>query len=53
VGSVFAVGLFDGTKNVDIKVLLYTILSWIITLPIAGVISAFFYLFGIYSPSVV
>ena len=51
VGSVFTVGLLDGHNNVDVKVLLYTALSWVATLPVAGIFSAFFYYFGTYSPS--
>jgi len=50
VGSVFAGGLADGKKNVDFKVLMVIVLSWIITLPIAGGLSALLFMFGGYSP---
>ena len=50
VGSVFAVGLVDGTKNVNFSSLSKIVLSWIVTLPITGVISAFLYSLGHYAP---
>ena len=50
IGSVFCVGLLDGTKNVNFNSLLKIILSWIVTLPITGLISAMLYSFGRYSP---
>jgi len=51
VGSVFAVGILDGVNNVNHKILLYTVFSWIATLPAAGLCCAAFYLFGVKSPS--
>ena len=50
IGSVFCVGLLDGYKNVDFKSLGKIILSWIVTLPITGGISACLFCLGHYSP---
>lgn len=50
IGSVFAVGLVDGTKNVNFSSLFKIILSWFVTLPITGGISAFLYSMGHYAP---
>lgn len=40
VGSVFAVGLADGIKAVNWRLLLNVVLSWVVTLPATGLISA-------------
>ena len=50
IGSVFCVGLLDGYKNVDFKSLGKIILSWIVTLPITGGISACLFCLGHYAP---
>jgi sodium-dependent phosphate transporter len=50
VGAVIGCGLVDGHKNVKWKTFCKIIASWLITLPIAGAISAAIYSFGVYSP---
>ena len=50
IGSVFGVGLIDGVKNVDFNSLGKIILSWIVTLPVTGGISAGLYCLGHYAP---
>ena len=52
VGSVTFGGLADGRKNVDLKVLGVIVLSWVLTLPAAGLLSAVLFMFGGYSPRV-
>lgn len=52
VGSVVFVGLADGVKNVDFKILAIILLSWVVTLPIAGLLSAALFMFGGYSPKI-
>ena len=50
IGSVFGVGLIDGVKNVDFNSLGKIVLSWIVTLPVTGGISAALYCLGHYAP---
>lgn len=50
IGSVFGVGLLDGVKNVDFTSLGKIVLSWIVTLPVTGGISAALYSLGHYAP---
>ena len=50
VGSVVGCGLVDGKKNIDWYILKKVIFSWIITLPVAGLISAGLFSLCHYSP---
>ena len=50
VGAVTGCGLVDGHKNVDWTIFLKIIASWLVTLPIAGLIAAGLFSFGVYSP---
>ena len=50
IGGVFGCGLGDGKKNLQWKLFREIVLSWIITLPAAGFISAALFSFAIYSP---
>ena len=50
VGSVVGCGLVDGKKNIDWHILKKVIFSWIITLPVAGLISAGLFSLCHYSP---
>lgn len=50
VGAVTGCGLVDGHKNVDWMIFLKIIASWLVTLPIAGLIAAGLFSFGVYSP---
>ena len=51
IGSVVGCGLIDGKKNVQWKHIKNIILSWIITLPVTGFISAAMFSYAYYSPS--
>lgn len=51
VGSIIGCGLVGGFKNVEWKLLGKIVLSWMITLPAAGLLSAAFFSFAYYSPS--
>ena len=50
VGSVIGCGLADGKKNIDWKVVRGILFSWLITLPITGLISAALFSYGYYAP---
>ena len=50
IGSVSGVGLVDGFKNIDFTSLSKIILSWVVTLPVTGGISAALYCLGHYAP---
>jgi solute carrier family 20 (sodium-dependent phosphate transporter) len=51
VGSVVGCGLVGGVKNIKWSILKKIVFSWIITLPITGLLSASLFSFGYYSPS--
>ena len=51
VGSVVGCGLTNGCNNIDWKLFRNIIISWVVTLPVAGLLSAGFFAFGYYSPS--
>lgn len=51
IGAVFGCGLGDGKNNLEWKLFRDIVLSWLITLPAAGFISAGLFSFAIYSPS--
>jgi len=51
IGAVFGCGVGDGKKNLEWKLFRDIILSWLVTLPAAGLISATLFSFAIYSPS--
>ena len=50
IGSVVGCGWGDGRRNVDWSLIKYIVLSWIVTLPFTGVISAALFSFAHYSP---
>lgn len=50
IGAVFGCGIGDGGKNLQWKLFRDIILSWVVTLPAAGLISAGLFSFAIYSP---
>ena len=50
VGSVIGCGLADGKKNIDWKVVRGILFSWLITLPVTGLISAALFSYGYYAP---
>lgn len=51
VGSVMGVGLARGIAALDLRVIMKIVTSWVVTLPVGGVLSAFFFytLKGIFS----
>ena len=51
VGSVVGCGLVGGVKNIKWSILKKIVFSWIITLPITGLLSAGLFSYGYYSPS--
>ena len=51
IGSIVGCGLANGHKNINWKIMSKIVLSWIVTLPITGLISAAIFSFGYYSPS--
>ena len=51
VGSVVGCGLADGKKNVEWRHVRNIVLSWLVTLPVTGFISAALFSYGYYSPS--
>ena len=51
IGAVFGCGVGDGKNNLEWKLFRDIILSWLVTLPAAGLISAALFSFAIYSPS--
>lgn len=51
VGAVVGVGISEGVRNVDWKVMAKVFLSWVLTLPIVGITSSG--IFGLLLPSVV
>lgn len=50
IGAVFGCGIGDGIKNIQWKLFREIILSWLVTLPAAGFISAGLFSFAVYSP---
>ena len=50
VGSILGCGMVGGTKNIQWKLLKSILFSWLITLPVTGIISALLFSFGYYSP---
>ena len=50
IGAVFGCGLGDGKRNLQWKLFRDIVLSWLVTLPVAGIISASLFSFAIYSP---
>ena len=50
IGAVFGCGLGDGKRNLQWKLFRDIVLSWLVTLPVAGFISAGLFSFAIYSP---
>jgi len=50
IGGVFGCGIGDGKRNIQWKLFRDIVLSWVITLPVAGLISATLFSFAIYSP---
>lgn len=51
VGSVVGCGLVGGVKNIQWNILRKIVFSWLITLPVTGLLSAGLFSFGYYSPS--
>ena len=51
VGSILGVGLGNGKTNVDWKLVKGIVFSWLITLPVTGLLSAALFSFGYYSPN--
>jgi solute carrier family 20 (sodium-dependent phosphate transporter) len=51
VGSVVGCGLVGGVKNIKWSILKKIVFSWIITLPITGLLSAGLFSYGYYAPS--
>lgn len=51
VGSVVGCGLVGGVKNVQWHILKKIVYSWIVTLPITGLLSAGLFSYGYYSPN--
>lgn len=51
IGAVFGCGVGDGKNNLQWRLFRDIILSWLVTLPAAGFISAALFSFAIYSPS--
>ena len=51
VGSIVGCGLTSGTKNVKWKLLKGILFSWLVTLPITGLLSAGLFSWGFYSPN--
>ena len=50
VGSVIGCGLADGKNNIEWKYVRNIVFSWVITLPVTGLISAGLFSFAYYSP---
>ena len=50
VGSVIGCGLADGKNNIEWRHVKNIMLSWLVTLPVTGLISAGLFSFGYYSP---
>lgn len=50
VGSVIGCGLADGKNNIQWKYVRNIVFSWVITLPVTGLISAGLFSFAYYSP---
>lgn len=50
VGSILGCGMVGGKKNIQWKLLKSILFSWLITLPVTGIISALLFSFGYYSP---
>ena len=51
VGSIVGCGLVGGNKNIKWSLLKNIVMSWIITLPVTGLLSAGFLSYGYYSPN--
>ena len=52
VGGTFAVGLAGGMKNIHYKTLIQTLLSWVVTVIFAGLVSALLFSVLVYSPNI-
>ena len=50
VGSVVGCGLTYGCRNIDWTLFRNIVISWLVSLPVAGFLSAAFFSFGYYSP---
>ena len=50
VGSIIGCGLVGGQKNIQWKLLKGILFSWVVTLPITGLLSAGLFSYGYYSP---
>ena len=50
IGSVVGIGLVGGMKNVKWSLFKKIIYSWLITLPVTGLLSAGLFSYGYYSP---
>ena len=51
VGSIVGIGLSGGKRNVDTSLLWGIFCSWVITLPVTGLVSAALFSFSYYSPA--
>ena len=51
VGSIVGCGLVGGNKNIKWRLLKNILISWVITLPVTGLLSAALFSYGYYSPN--
>ena len=51
VGSIVGCGLVGGVNNVQWRLLKTIVMSWLVTLPVTGLLSAALFSYGFYSPS--
>ena len=51
VGSIVGCGLVGGLKNIKWSLLKNIVISWLVTLPVTGLLSATMFSYGYYSPN--